>query len=42
MVLELSKRAQQILNKRDFLDEYTMSCLRDPFNQDTNKKVSPE
>ncbi|PNF40153.1 hypothetical protein B7P43_G09761 [Cryptotermes secundus] len=38
MVLELSKRAQQMLNKRDFLDEYTMLCMHDPFNQDTNKK----
>jgi hypothetical protein len=42
MVLELSKRAQQILNNRDFLDEYTMSCMHDPFNQDSNTKVSPK
>jgi hypothetical protein len=40
MVLELSKRAQQMLNKRDFLDEYSMLCMHDTFNQDTNKKVS--
>jgi hypothetical protein len=42
MALELSKRAQQILNKRDFLDEYTMLCWHDPFNRDTNKNVSPQ
>jgi hypothetical protein len=36
----LSKRAQQMLDKRDFLDHYTMLCMHDPFDQDTNKEVS--
>jgi hypothetical protein len=39
MALELSQRAQQMLAARDFLDHYTMLCMHDPFDQNTNKKV---
>jgi hypothetical protein len=40
MTQELSKRAQQMLDRRDFLDYYTMLCMHDSFDQDTNKEVS--
>jgi hypothetical protein len=39
MALELSQRAQQMLDTRDFLDHYAMLCMDDPFDQDTNKEV---
>jgi hypothetical protein len=39
MALELSQRARQMLDARDFLDQYTMLCMGDPFDKDTNKKV---
>jgi hypothetical protein len=39
MALELSQRAQQMLEARDFLDQYTVLCLGDPFDQDSNKEV---
>jgi hypothetical protein len=39
MAFELSQRAQQMLDARDFLDHYAMLCMGDPFDQDTNKEV---
>lgn len=40
MTCRLSKRAQQMLDKRDFLDHYTMLCMHDPFDENTNKEVN--
>jgi hypothetical protein len=39
MALELSQRAQQMLNARDFLSHYAVLCMDDPFDCDTNKEV---
>ncbi|XP_069678877.1 probable inactive 1-aminocyclopropane-1-carboxylate synthase-like protein 2 [Periplaneta americana] len=37
MAVDLSERAKVMLNKRDFLDHYTMMCLHDPYHKENNK-----